>query len=83
MTREVAHQKMFEAALDSITSNFPPGTLPGNEQLGHVYLPTSDGYGEGQTTESSPGFEFAEANSEWGFKLDTDTVGNSSDQVIL
>jgi Mn-containing catalase len=29
MTREVAHQKMFQAALDAITGNFPPGTLEG------------------------------------------------------
>ena len=27
MTREVAHYKMFEAALDSIPNNFPPGVL--------------------------------------------------------
>lgn len=74
---------MFEAALASISNNFPPGTLPGNEQLGHVYMPTSNGYGEGQITESSPGFDFAEANSKWGFKLNNDVVGNSSDQQIL
>ncbi len=28
VSREVAHQKMFEAALDSLPANFPPGTLP-------------------------------------------------------
>jgi Mn-containing catalase len=83
MTREVAHQKMFEAALASITDNFPPGKLPANEQLAHVYMPTSDGYGEGGSSGPADGFEFAEENSEWGFKLDDDVVGNSSDQQIL
>jgi len=34
MTREVAHQKTFEAALDAIVNNFPPGRLPGDETMG-------------------------------------------------
>ena len=33
MTVKIAHQKMFEAALDSITDNFPPGTLPVTRSL--------------------------------------------------
>jgi len=45
MTREVAHQKMFEAALDAITNNFPPGTLPGDEKLGHAYIADSGAFG--------------------------------------
>ena len=28
MSREVAHQKMFEAALDSLPANFPPAPCP-------------------------------------------------------
>jgi Mn-containing catalase len=82
MTREVAHQKMFEGALASITDNFPPGKLPGDENLAHVYIPGSDGYGVGKT-EPTPGFEFAETNSDWGFKFEDDPVGNSTDQEIL
>lgn len=46
MTREVAHQKMFEAALASIEGTFPPGTLQGDEKLGHAYLADSGNYGE-------------------------------------
>lgn len=43
MTREVAHFKMFEAALDSIEPNFPPGILQGDPRYSHVYVNTSDG----------------------------------------
>jgi len=49
MSREVAHQKMFEAALDSLQANFPPGTLSGDEKLNHAYFqdvaPTAGRYG--------------------------------------
>jgi Mn-containing catalase len=38
MTREVTHYKMFEAALDSITPNFPPGVLAADPRyLQNVY----------------------------------------------
>lgn len=33
MTREVAYQKAFETALESIEPNFPPGKLPGMPAL--------------------------------------------------
>jgi Mn-containing catalase len=83
MTREIAHQKMFEAALDAITDNFPPGTLAGDEKLGHVYVNDSGHYGTGGAKETPIGFEFAQANSSWGFDLDSDPVGKSADQAIL
>jgi Mn-containing catalase len=38
MTREVTHYKMFEAALDSIPNNFPPGVLAADPRyLQNVY----------------------------------------------
>ena len=72
MTREIAHQKMFEAALDSIEANFPPGTLPGTKAAGHAYVADSGNFGVtgkngGANTE---GFDLAEAHSSWGFTLD-------------
>ena len=83
MTREIAHQQMFEAALASITDNFPPGKLPGDPNLGHVYMQTSDGYGTGGAAEASESFEFVQENSKWGFKLESDPVDQSADQTIL
>jgi Mn-containing catalase len=84
MTREVAHQKMFEAALASIEQNFPPGTLPGDEKLGHAYIADSGNFAEsgenaGPTTE---GFDLAQANSEWGFELDTEPVKHAATQEV-
>jgi Mn-containing catalase len=46
MTREVAHFKMFEAALDSIEPNFPPGNLQGDPRYTHTYFNLSNGDGE-------------------------------------
>ena len=80
MTREIAHQQMFEAAL-SITDNFPPGTLPGDERLGHLYVHDSDG-----SVPSPPadGFALAERHKgEWGFELDEDPIARAADQTIL
>lgn len=56
MTREIAHFKMFEAALDSIEPNFPPGILQGDPRYTHTYVNMSDGasargpWNEGQGT---------------------------------
>lgn len=46
MTREVAHQKMFEKALYSIENNFPPGKLPGMPQYTDKYYNMSTGDGD-------------------------------------
>jgi Mn-containing catalase len=43
MTREVAHYKMFEATLDSISNNFPPGVLAANPRFTQQYFNLSDG----------------------------------------
>lgn len=46
MTREVAHQKMFEKALYSIENNFPPGKLPGHPDYTDKYYNMSQGAGD-------------------------------------
>ncbi len=46
MTREVAHQKMFEKALYSIENNFPPGKLPGHPDYTDKYYNMSTGAGD-------------------------------------
>ena len=46
MTREVAHQKMFEKALYSIENNFPPGKLPGKPEYTDKYYNMSQGSGD-------------------------------------
>ena len=38
MTREIAHQKSFEKALYSISPNFPPGVLPGDQRFTDTYF---------------------------------------------
>ncbi|WP_308199471.1 manganese catalase family protein [Chitinophaga sedimenti] len=43
MTREVAHFQMFEAALDSIQPNFPPGVLQSDPRYSNLYFNMSNG----------------------------------------
>lgn len=43
MTREVAHYKMFEAALASIQPNFPPGVLQADPRFTQQYFNLSNG----------------------------------------
>lgn len=43
MTREVAHFQMFEAALDSIQPNFPPGVLQTDPRYSNLYFNMSSG----------------------------------------
>jgi len=43
MTREVAHFQMFEAALHSITPNFPPGVLQADPRHSNTYFNMSNG----------------------------------------
>jgi Mn-containing catalase len=65
MTREIAHQKMFEAALAQITPNFPPGTLPGLDDQAHRYYDDSkDG-----VDAPAEGFELAQTSPDWSFEL--------------
>jgi len=43
MTREVAHLQMFEAALNSIQPNFPPGILQSDPKFSNKYFNMSKG----------------------------------------
>ncbi|WP_461451374.1 manganese catalase family protein [Mucilaginibacter sp.] len=43
MTREVTHYKMFEAALNSIESNFPPGVLQADPRFTQLAFNMSNG----------------------------------------
>lgn len=43
MTREISHFKMFEAALETIQPNFPPGVLQGDPRFTHTFFNMSDG----------------------------------------
>lgn len=85
MTREIAHQKMFEAALAAIESNFPPGTLPGNEKLGHAYIADSGDFGASNTGNvgDARGFDLAQANTTWGFTLDDQPAQHAAQQEVL
>lgn len=56
MTREIAHMQMFEAALETIKPNFPPGVLQGDPRFSNVYFNMSNGatvkgpWNEGKST---------------------------------
>lgn len=82
MTREVAHQKMFQAALDSITKNFPPGSLQGNKELGHSYVADSGNFGGGRGSGNTDGFDLVQKHSTWGFELDEKPISNASKQEV-
>jgi Mn-containing catalase len=85
MTREVAHMKMFEAALAAIPDNFPPGKLPGDQRLGHAYIADSGRFGENGGTPGGPdtgGFDLAQHNTDWGFELDTEPVAHAPEQRV-
>lgn len=46
MTREIAHYQMFEAALETIQPNFPPGILQGDPRYSNTYFNMSQGQDE-------------------------------------
>jgi Mn-containing catalase len=46
MTREIAHYQMFEAALETIQPNFPPGILQGDPRFSNTYFNMSQGQDE-------------------------------------
>jgi Mn-containing catalase len=64
MTREVAHQKMFESALAAISNNFPSSNVPPDERFTHMYFDESQ---DGK--KQSPGFEMVNAQGLWSFEL--------------
>ncbi|HYF03013.1 MAG TPA: manganese catalase family protein [Patescibacteria group bacterium] len=66
MTREVAHYQMFEAALETIKPNFPPGTLESDPRYSNKYFDLSNGttvrgpWNEGLTTKMGETWQFIE-----------------------
>lgn len=64
MTREVAHFQQFEAALDTIQPNFPPGVLQSDPRYSNLYSNNSMGqdargpWNEGESTELGEEWQF-------------------------
>ncbi len=64
MTREVAHFQMFEAALETIQPNFPPGILQSDPRYSNLYFNMSSGndfrgaWNEGESTRLKETFQF-------------------------
>lgn len=64
MTREVSHYQMFEAALESIKPNFPPGVLQADPRYSNKYFNFSNGedirgpWNEGKATQSGESWEY-------------------------
>jgi len=64
MTREVAHFQMFQAALDSIHPNFPPGILQSDPKYSNKYFNMSKGeefkgaWNEGKSPELGETWQF-------------------------
>ncbi len=72
MTREVAHQKMFESALAAIANNFPSSNVPPDERFTHAYFDESK---DGES--SSAGYNMVNAQGLWQFDLSKPHVGGS------
>ena len=60
MTREVAHFQMFEAALESIKPNFPPGVLQSDPRYSNLYFNMSTGNDFSGPWNSGPSSKFGE-----------------------
>jgi Mn-containing catalase len=66
MTREVAHYQMFEAALETIQTNFPPGVLQADPRYSNTYFNFSSGndfrgpWNEGKTTQLGEDYRYIE-----------------------
>ena len=77
MTREVAHQKMFESALASITNNFPSSNVAPDERFTHTYFDESK-----NGKKSSPGFDLVNSQGLWSFDLsDPSEAGGSEPEL--
>ncbi|MFN3916163.1 MAG: manganese catalase family protein [Flavobacteriales bacterium] len=66
MTREVAHFQMFQAALDSIQPNFPPGVLQSDPRYSNKYFNMSKGedfkgaWNEGKSSQMGEEWQFSD-----------------------
>jgi Mn-containing catalase len=80
MTREVAHFQMFEAALESIKPNFPPGILQGDPRYSNLYFNFSNGndyrgpWNEGKSSQLGETFQFVDDPIQ--YSLDTNGLLN-------
>lgn len=79
MTREVTHYQQFEAALNTIAPNFPPGVLQEDVRYGNLYFdmsPEEDATGpwnEGKSTQTG---------EEWQVIREVDEFVTSTDGLI-
>ncbi len=66
MTREVAHFQQFEAALETIKPNFPPGVLQSDPRYSNLYYNNSQGedargpWNEGESTRLNESWQYIE-----------------------
>jgi Mn-containing catalase len=66
MTREVAHFQMFEAALETIKPNFPPGVLQSDPRYSNLYFNMSSGntirgpWNQGESSQFGETWQFIE-----------------------
>src|SRR5690606_14856657 len=79
MTREIAHFQMFEAALETIKPNFPPGVLQGDPAYSNAYFNMSNGtkvrgpWNEGKSTK---------LQEEWQYIEDPDKYVKDTDGLV-
>lgn len=66
MTREVTHYQQFEAALETIQPNFPPGVMQTSPKYSNLYFNTSKGeeargpWNEGESTKLKEEWQYIE-----------------------
>ncbi len=66
MTREITHYQQFEAALETIQPNFPPGILQEDARYGNLYFNMSKGeeakgpWNEGTATQTGDRWQYIE-----------------------
>jgi len=79
MTREVAHYQQFEAALNSIQPNFPPGVLQTDPRYSNAYFNMSNGvevrgpWNQGSSTQ---------LNEEWQYIANPVETVNETDGLL-
>ncbi|MCH5330324.1 MAG: manganese catalase family protein [Alistipes sp.] len=90
MTREVAHYQQFEAALESIRPNFPPGILQSDPRYSNLYSNHSagkDGHGpwcEGRSTQFGEEWQYVQNPREQVLETDglTELKIKGSDRTL-
>jgi Mn-containing catalase len=79
MTREIAHQKMFEAALAAIEPNFPPGKLQGKQDVAHMYFKDSK---NGVSAQEAEGPQLVTKFTDWGFEIIDETQAQGDEPQL-